>query len=149
MDLNRVFLIGRLTADPQLRATSSGSPVASFSIATNRNWKDKSGEQREQTEFHNIVVWGRQAETVNQFVGKGDTVMVEGRLQTRTWEGRDGQKRRTTEIVAIRVQFGPRSRSGASEVQQKSQRTEEEKKENLPEFDIEEGGEIDSSDIPF
>ncbi|KKM06946.1 hypothetical protein LCGC14_1738850, partial [marine sediment metagenome] len=102
MNLNKVLLIGRLTADPELRSTSSGNPVASFSVATNRVWTNKTGERQEATEFHNIVVWGRQAETTHQFLKKGALVLIEGRLQTRSWEGRDGQSRRTTEVIAER-----------------------------------------------
>jgi len=109
MNLNKVFLLGRLTADPQLRSTASGQQVASFSIATNRVWNDKNGQKQEAVEFHNVVVWGRQAELVSRFLNKGSLVLVEGRLQTRDWEGKDGQKRKTTEIVAERVQFGPKA----------------------------------------
>jgi single-strand DNA-binding protein len=86
----------------------SGAKVASFSLATNRVWKDQNGAKKEQSDFHNIVVFGRQAEIVSQYVKKGSMVMVEGRIQTRSWDGADGQKRYRTEIVADRVQFGPR-----------------------------------------
>ena len=109
MNLNKVFLIGRLTADPQLRSTASGTQVASFSIATNRVWNDKNGQKQEAVEFHNVVVWGRQAELASRFLNKGSLLLVEGRLQTRDWEGKDGQKRKTTEIVCERQQLGPRS----------------------------------------
>src|SRR3990167_11407629 len=108
MNLNKVFIIGRLTADPELRTTPSGDHVASFSIATNRYWRTKEGERKESTEFHNIVAWGRQAEVINQFSKKGSVIMIEGRLQTRAWEGKDGQTRRPTEIVAENIQLGPR-----------------------------------------
>ena len=108
MNLNKVFIIGRITADPELRTTPSGDHVVSFSIATNRYWRTKEGERKENTEFHNVVVWGRQAEVVNQFSKKGSVIMIEGRLQTRAWEGKDGQTRRTTEIVAENIQLGPR-----------------------------------------
>lgn len=108
MNLNKVVLIGRLTADPQLRNTASGTPVATFSLATNRVWNDKVAGRREETEFHNIVVWGRQAEVASRFLTKGSLAMVEGRLQTRSWDDQQGQKRRTTEIVSERLQLGPR-----------------------------------------
>lgn len=85
--------------------------MATFSVATNRVWKDKDGSKKESTEFHNVVVWGRQAEVANQFLVKGALVLVEGRLQTRDWEGKDGQKRRTTEIICERMQLGPRPRN--------------------------------------
>ncbi|MBI4119803.1 MAG: single-stranded DNA-binding protein [Parcubacteria group bacterium] len=108
MNLNKVFLVGNLTRDPELKALPSGTAVASFGIATNRVWKDQKGEKREDVQFHNIVVWGRQAEIAAQFLTKGSLVLVEGRLQTRSWDGRDGTKQYKTEIVAERLQFGPR-----------------------------------------
>lgn len=113
MNLNKVFLIGRVTADIQLRATPGGQNVAAFSIATNRTWTDKMGKRQEDTEFHNLVVWGRQAEIANQFLNKGGMVLVEGRLQTRSWQDKQGQQRKTTEIVVERLQLGPRSGGGA------------------------------------
>lgn len=109
MNLNRAIIAGRLTGDPQLRSTASGQPVGSFSVATNRVWMDKAGAKQEEVEYHNIVVWGRQAELASKFLTKGALVLVEGRLQTRSWDDKQGQKRKTTEIVADRVQFGPRS----------------------------------------
>lgn len=111
MYLNKAFIIGNLTRDPELRSLPSGIQVASFSVATNRVWKDKEGAKQEATEFHNIVVFGRQAETAAQYLKKGSSVLVEGRLQTRSWES-EGQKKYRTEIVADRVQFGPRGGSG-------------------------------------
>jgi single-strand DNA-binding protein len=100
MDLNKVMLIGNITRDPELRSTASGQSVASFSIATNRVWKDpSSGERRESAEFHNIVAWGKLAEICGQYLRKGSKLYVEGRLQTRNWQGQDGNKRYTTEIV--------------------------------------------------
>src|SRR3989338_4120756 len=112
MNLNKVFILGRLTGDPQLRSTANGTQVASFSVATNRVWNDPSGAKKEAVEFHNVVVWGRQAEVASRFLVKGSLVLIEGRLQTREWEGKDGQKRRTTEIICERLQLGPRP-SGA------------------------------------
>ena len=109
MNLNKVFILGRLTADPQLRTTPSGHQVASFSVATNRIWNDKSGNKQQEVQYHNIVVWGRQAEIASQFLSKGGLVLVEGRLQTRTWQNKEGQNQRTTEIVGERIQLGPRS----------------------------------------
>lgn len=166
MNLNKVILIGRLTADPELRTTGSGRPVANFSMATNRYWTNDSGERQEETEFHNIVVWGRQAEVVNQFLSKGSLAMIEGRLQTRQWEDNNGNNRRTTEIVAQRVQFGPRSQGdgdsnfnsdfgGSKSADQTKKKgkdggKQEEPEEDLPEINIdEEGEEIDPDDIPF
>ena len=109
MSLNRVMLIGRLTRDPEMRYTPSGQPVTSFSIATNRYGQGPEGDRREFTDYHNIVAYpiGKRnlAETVAQYTRKGALVFVEGRIQTRSWEGQDGQKRRVTEIIANDVQF--------------------------------------------
>ena len=99
MDLNRATIIGRLTRDPELRSLQSGRSVATFSVATNRVWKDQtSGEKKEQVEFHNVVMWARLAETAAQYLHKGSRLYVEGRIQTRDWVGQDGVKRYRTEI---------------------------------------------------
>lgn len=108
MYLNKAFIFGNLTRDPELRAMPSGMNVASFSVATNRVFKDRDGKKQEQTDFHNIVVFGRQADIVAQYLKKGSSVFVEGRIQTRSWD-KDGQKQYRTEIVADAVQFGPRA----------------------------------------
>ena len=97
MNLNKIFLIGRLTGDPQLRSTKTGGQVAVFSIATNRVWNDKNNQKQEQVEYHNIVVWGRQAEVASKFLLKGQMELVEGRIQTRDYEDKQGQKRKATE----------------------------------------------------
>ena len=97
--LNRAQIIGNVTRDPELRVTPSGQSVASFAVATNRRWKDQNGNQQESTEFHEVVAWGKLAEIVQQILRKGNRVYVEGRLQTRTWEGPDGGKRNRTEII--------------------------------------------------
>ena len=112
MNLNKVFIIGNLTRDPELKTLPSGSSVANFGIATNRVWRNQQGEKQEEVQFHNIVVFGKQADTVSQYLKKGGSVLVEGRLQTRNWEAQDGTKRTKTEIVAERVQFGPRKQAG-------------------------------------
>lgn len=98
--LNRAQIVGNLTRDPEMRYTPNGQAVCSFSVATNRRWKDKDGNQQEATEFHNIVAWGKLAEITSQYLKKGNKVYIEGRLQTRSWEGQDGGKRNRTEIVA-------------------------------------------------
>jgi single-strand DNA-binding protein len=109
MNLNKVMLIGRLTRDPEMRYTPKGDPVTSFSLATNRYGQSTDGEKKEYTDYHNIVAWnvGRRllAELTGQYLHKGSLVYVEGRMQTRSWEGQDGQKRKTTEVVATEVQF--------------------------------------------
>jgi single-strand DNA-binding protein len=113
MYLNKAFVIGNLTKDPELKALPSGAKVATFSVATNRVWM-KDGVKQETAEFHNIVVFGRQAETTAQYLRKGSSVLVEGRMQTRSWDGQDGVKRYRTEIVADRVQFGTRATGGGT-----------------------------------
>jgi single-strand DNA-binding protein len=114
MNLNKVMLIGRLTRDPEMRYTPSGSPVTTFSLATNRYGQSTDGEKKEYTDYHNVVAWNigqrKLAEICGSYLHKGNLVYVEGRLQTRSWEGQDGQKRKTTEINATDVQFlEPRS----------------------------------------
>jgi len=109
MYINKAMLFGNLTRDPELRALPSGMNVASFSLATNRVFKDRDGKNQEQTDFHNVVVFGRQADTVNQYLKKGSSAFVEGRMQTRSWDDKKtGEKKYRTEVVADRVQFGPR-----------------------------------------
>ena len=101
--VNKVILVGNLGRDPEVRSTPSGQPVASFTLATSRRWKDKNGQRQEQTEWHQIVCWGRQAEVAGQYLTKGKQIFVEGRLQTRQWDDKDGNKRYTTEIKADRI----------------------------------------------
>ena len=155
MNLNKAIIAGRLTGDPQLRTTTSGQPVGSFSVATNRVWMDKAGAKQEEVEYHNIVVWGRQAELASKFLTKGALVLVEGRLQTRAWDDKQGQKRKTTEIVADRVQFGPRAGgfapqqqgSAPSAPQSFSATPIDKPTTDLPVIEVEE--EIKSEDLPF
>ncbi len=113
MYLNKAIVIGNLTRDPELKSLPSGIQVCSFSLATNRVWKDKNGAKQEAVDYHNVVVFGRQAETSGQYLRKGASTLVEGRMQTRSWDAADGTKKYRTEIVADRVQFGPRT-SGSS-----------------------------------
>lgn len=105
LGFNKVFIMGNLTRDPELKYTPNGQAVASFGIATNRRWNTPEGERREEAEFHNIVVWGKSAETINQYVKKGNPLFVEGRLKTQNWEGPDGIKRQRTEIIVEGFQF--------------------------------------------
>ena len=114
MYLNKALIIGNLTRDPELKALPSGIQVASLSVATNRVWKDQNGAKQESTDYHNVVVFGRQAETAAQYLKKGSSVLVEGRMQTRSWDGQDGKKQYRTEVVADRVQFGNRPGDGTS-----------------------------------
>ena len=113
--VNKVILVGNLGRDPELRYIPSGQAVANFTLATNEKWRDKEGNNQERTEWHRIVVWGKSAENCAQFLQKGRSVYVEGKLQTQEWEDKDGNKRKTTEIVAQTVQFlGGRGGSGSS-----------------------------------
>ncbi len=105
MSVNKVILVGRLGQNPEVRYTPSGAAVANFSLATNENWIDKSGQKQEKTEWHRIVVWGKTAENCNQYLAKGRQVYVEGKLQTRQWQDKDGQTKYTTEVQAQTVQF--------------------------------------------
>ena len=149
MYLNKAFLIGNLTRDPELKALPSGINVCSFSVATNRVWKDKNGEKQEAADFHNIVVFGRQAETVAQYMKKGSQVMVEGRMQTRSWDDQaTGTKKYRTEVIADRVQFGANSnRTEASSSAPKANASEDDKEElETIEYPDEQ---INVEDIPF
>lgn len=103
--VNKVIIIGRLGADPELKQTSGGQAVCTLNVATSENWTDRDGQRQERTEWHRIVVWGKQGENCAKYLAKGRQAYVEGRLQTRSWETPEGQKRYTTEIVATAVQF--------------------------------------------
>ena len=113
MYLNKVLLYGNLTRDPELKALPSGSQVAEFGVATNRTYKDKEGNKKEEVDFHNIVAFGRTAEVIKQYLVKGRPIFIEGRIRTRSWESKDGTgKRYKTEIVLENFQFGPSPRDG-------------------------------------
>jgi single-strand DNA-binding protein len=145
MNLNKVFLIGRLVSAPETRTTPSGQPVCTFRMATNRVWTDaKNGQKQEKTEYHNVVLWRRLAEIASQYLTKGSLAMIEGRIQTRNWQDSTGNQRYRTEIVGERMQLGPRPVGGGKVI------TAEEKpapaQEDIP---IIEEGEVDIKDIPF
>jgi single-strand DNA-binding protein len=152
MYINKVLLFGNLTRDPELRAMPSGMNVASFSIATNRVYKDRDGKKQEQTDFHNVVVFGRQADTVSQYLKKGSSVFIEGRMQTRTWD-KDNVKHYRTEVVADQVQFGPRSSGAGAAASGGGQQTrggDDTSAPALPESGIEyPKDDINPDDIPF
>ncbi|MFA5933793.1 MAG: single-stranded DNA-binding protein [Candidatus Paceibacterota bacterium] len=148
MYLNKALVIGNLTRDPELKSLPSGIKVTTMSLATNRVWKDQSGAKKEAADYHNIVVFGRQAEIAAQYLKKGASALVEGRMQTRSWDGADGQKRYRTEIVADRIQFGPRTGGapGGSSYEQKPadiQQAPELESIEYPDEDI------NPEDIPF
>jgi single-strand DNA-binding protein len=151
MNLNKVFILGRVTANPELRKTPGGQSVTSFSIATNRVWNDKAGAKQEEVEFHNVVVWGRQAEVATQFLTKGSLVLVEGRLKTRSWQDKQGQNRKATEIISERIQLGPRP-MGGGQAGGGAKDSAPVKPEEIPVITIEEGGEeagLKAEDLPF
>lgn len=108
MYLNKVFILGNLTRDPEKRSLPSGAAVASFALATTRVYKDKNGVKQEDTQYHNVVAFGPQAETIAQYMKKGSSILVEGRLQTRSWDAPDGTKKYRTEIIVDAFQFGPK-----------------------------------------
>ncbi|MCB9805988.1 single-stranded DNA-binding protein [Candidatus Nomurabacteria bacterium] len=145
MYLNKALIIGNLTRDPEQRALPSGIAVTSFSVATNRVWNDKDGKRQESADYHNIVVFGRQAETCAQYLKKGQNVLVEGRIQTRSWE-QNGEKKYRTEIVADRVQFGPKAGGSGSGSQSDAEAPQQSSSDNEIEYPQDE---INPEDIPF
>ena len=146
MNLNKVFVLGNLTADPIARALPSGQSVVNFGLATNRIFYDKDRQKQQQTEFHNIVAFGKIAEIAQQYLKKGSMVLIEGRIQTRSWQDSSGNKRTRTEIITEKLQLGPRTAGKVIPAEEKETPSEE-----IP--IIEEGGEKDEeinvSDLPF
>ncbi len=153
MNLNKAFILGNLTRDPELRQTPTGQNVASFGVATNRMWTDTAGNKQTQTEFHNVVLWGRLAEIANEYLSKGRLVFIEGRLTTRSWQDQQGQKKYRTEIVAENMQLGPRFQSAgnpnqaAAAAPRESEPASNSDRETLPEVQLDE--EIKVENIPF
>lgn len=149
MYLNKAIVIGNLTRDPELKSLPSGIKVTSFSLATNRVWKDKNGAKQESVDYHNIVVFGKQAEFSAQYLKKGASALVEGRMQTRSWDGQDGKKNYRTEIIADRVQFGPKREGGTATSSSSGSKKAESapEQQDVPvEYPSEE---INPDDIPF
>lgn len=157
MNVNKVLLVGRLTRDPELRNTTTGQTVASVSIATNRFWKDQNGQRKEQTEFHNVILWGRLAEIAGQYLTKGAEAYFEGRLQTRKYTGKDNVERRVTEIVAENMQLGARSQGttrptsayNAPAAAPQSPAPQESPAEQIPTINLDEEEEVKIEDVPF
>jgi single-strand DNA-binding protein len=148
MYLNKVMIYGNLTRDPELKALPSGMNVCSVSLATNRVYNDRDGKRQEATDYHNVVVFGKQADTTAKWLTKGSSAYVEGRLQTRSWD-KDGQKQYRTEIIADRVQFGPKSGGAAPSTSAPSSvanSSEDNRAPSLPDYPEEE---INPEDIPF
>jgi single-strand DNA-binding protein len=147
--VNKVILIGNLGADPELRYTNTGTAVANFRIATNEVWTDKNGEKQERTEWHQIVVWGKQGENCGKYLKKGRPVFVEGRLQTRSWEDQSGNKRYTTEVVAQAVQFlGGRGESGGADSSWESSGSQTNFSDESPDVTVPSSSASDD-DLPF
>ncbi len=144
MNFNKVIIAGNLTDDPEKRKTDSGTSIANFSVATNRYYTDNSGEKKQETEYHDVVFFGKTAENITKYLSKGSSVLIEGRLQTRSWEGQDGKTRYNTEIVGRNIQFGPKEGGAKPNRQSKNKK---EKEEEIPV--IEEDDDIDVEDIPF
>lgn len=151
LNLNRATILGNLTKDPELRSTPNGKSVCSFTVATNRRWAGQDGSQQEAAEYHDVVVWGKLAETSNMILKKGKPIYVEGRLQTRSWDGQDGVKRYKTEIVADFVSaLGSRGEEGgydnfpAAAQEEKTKSSKPAKSGNTPDEET-----IDLDSIPF
>lgn len=148
MSVNKVILLGRLGQDPELKYTPGGSPVCNFSVATTESWTDKSGQKQEKTEWHRVVVWGKLAELCNQYLAKGRQCFLEGRLQTRSWDDKDGNKRYTTEVMASTVQFiGGATASSNNNVD--SSYGQAAPAASAPEYQIASDASFAADDIPF
>ena len=152
MYLNKAMIYGNLTRDPEMKSLPSGTPVTSFSVATNRVYTDRDGKKQEQVDYHNVTIFDKQAETIAKYLKKGSGVFIEGRLQTRSWE-KDGVKQYRTEIIADRFQFGPRTDGGGGNYQagagaeaKATGGAEQPSAPVLPEYPTEE---INPEDIPF
>jgi len=144
MNVNKAIILGNLTRDPEVKTIPSGQTVASFSIATNRFWTDKtSGEKKKSAEYHNVIAWGRLAEIAQQFLTKGGLVYIEGRLQTKNWEDQQGNKKYKTEIVAEKMQLGPRGSGSVSNV------SDGKKDAETPEEHTSSSEDINVEEIPF
>ncbi len=146
MYLNKATIIGNITRDPELKSLPSGIKVCSFTVATNRTWKDKDGQRQESADYHNVVVFGKQGDSVAQYMKKGSQILVEGRIQTRSWDDKTtGEKKYRTEIVADNIQFGNKS----TKTETVAPKEEKEKEIHVP-SDVEYPTEdINTEDIPF
>jgi single-strand DNA-binding protein len=143
VSVNKVILVGRLGRDPESRYTSAGQAVCNFTLATDESFRDRSGERQKRTEWHRIVVWGKQAEIAQQYLRKGSLVFIEGRIQTRQWDDREGQKRTTVEVVANNFRMlGGRAEGGAPPVPAETE-------SSAPAAEEAPSSEISDEDIPF
>ena len=152
-NLNKVFLIGNLTRDPELRYLPNGTAVTTFTIASNRTYTLQSGEKKQEATFMRVVVWGRRAEVCAEYLNKGSSAFVEGRLQSRSWQGQDGQKRNTVEVVADNVQFLGRPRKEGAAVPAASGQIQDPLDVgpdiDVPPEGVQGGGSAKEEDIPF
>ena len=157
MNVNKVILVGRLTRDPEVRNTPSGQSVATLSMATNRFWKDKSGQRQDKTEYHNVVLWGRLAEIAGQYLVKGQECFIEGRMETRKYTGKDGVEKKVTDVVTESFQFGSKPQgaskgnySAPSAPRTASPQAAPKEEEQIPTINLdEEQGEVRIEDVPF
>jgi len=156
MNFNKAIVLGNLTKDPDARTLPSGQPVVNFSIATNRVYKDQAGNKKESPEFHNIVVFGKLADICSRYLAKGRLVLIEGRIQTRSWQDQSGNKRYRTEIIAESMQMGPRSGEGSAPgpYQPPAQPSQEDsipiiETDELPAAEEEQKEGVNVKDIPF
>ncbi len=150
MNFNKAIIAGNLTDDPDKRVTDSGTTVVNFSVATNRYYSNKAGERQQETEYHDVVFFGKTAENIAKYLSKGSSVLLEGRIQTRSWEGKDGNKRYNTEIVGQMIQFGPRENNNGGGRPAPAKNNNQNKKKADEEIPvIEEDEDIDVEDIPF
>ncbi len=148
MNFNKAIIAGNLTADPEKRVTEGGTTVVNFSVATNRFYSDSSGERKQDAEFHNVVFFGKVAENIAQYLSKGSMVLLEGRIQTRSWDDQDGKTRYRTEIIGQTIQFGPRDQyQEKTNNKTPKNNPKKEKNEEIPV--IEEDEDINVEDIPF
>lgn len=148
MNLNKVLLVGNLTRDPELKALPSGSKVVSFGIATNRIWYGEDKQKKEEVTFHNVTGFGKMAENIAQYMKKGQSILVEGRMQTRSWDDKDsGKKMYKTEVIIESFQFGPKA-GGASNTEKSDYDQINKKEEEIDTIEYPEE-KIDASDIPF
>lgn len=146
MNFNKVILVGRVATDPEMRSTPAGQSVCTFRLATNRIWTEKdSGQKKEKTEYHNIVLWRRLAEIASQFLTKGSLVLIEGRLETKSWQDSSGNRRFRTEVVGQIMQLGPRA-AGKTPPSPKEKETPQ---EDIPIIEEKSEEEINIKDIPF
>lgn len=158
MYINKVTLYGNLTKDPELKSLPNGTHVSAFSLATNRTIKDASGSKKDIPEYHNVVAFGKQAELIHQYIKKGNPLYLEGRIQTRSWDGQDGKKQYRTEIVLDNFQFGPKSAGSGSSSYAGASTSQPGQDNDLPSQDTNSADigtvkypdeEINPEDIPF